>query len=374
MYKKVRGLNLPNFMFWVLKGPLLFYYYFFKKSDYDVKLNKYNFVNEIRKTCLYYGERDKQMRSTVHCSYKINKYVISVKLRFHKKAKRQLYEDFRETLEAHTSNTTTIVFKRGYGYFDILLENKALEKFDCSFEKVSIGTGADGLFYWNWIKYPHLLLVGETGQGKSVFIRYLLNGLFSNNEEVWCIDGKVIDYTRFKDSFKAYEPNNVENKDKVLKLINRFRIYMYRRLDEMKELGIYEYQENKQLKPKFLLIDEFIPLIDGMNKEQRKNFEQAISDIALLGRACGYILVITIHRGDTKYISGALRDNFMCRIVVGNATSASYKMMFDESLIGFEIGKAWCMTGNNINVLSIPFYQDIIKCERFANIEKDNQH
>ena len=363
MYQKVRVYDLPSFVYWILKFPILLIKFIVAKMrgvDFDKVLNNYRIVNEIRKTCLYYAEKDNQTRSTIYCAYRFKKYVVSVKLRFNKKAKKQMYEDFRESLEIGTCNVSNITYKRGYAYFDVLLDSEPLYEYESDNVSATIGTGLEGLFYWNWTKFPHLLLVGEIGQGKSVFVRYLLNSLFSSGHEVWCVDGKVIDYTRFKHNFKTYEPNNANDKSRVIDVVKRFRAYMYKRLDEMKKLGIYEYQESDNLKPKFLIIDEYISIVEGMTKEERIEFEKVVSELILLGRACGYIVIISLQRGDTKYINGALRDNFMCRVVVGGATDTSYRMMFDEVVSGFEVGKAWCMLGNELNVISIPFYKEII--------------
>ena len=97
-----------------------------------------------------------------------------------------------------------------------------------------------------------------------------------------------------------------------------------------------------------------------MTKEERKIFEECITEITLLGRATGYILIGSMQRGDTKFISGALRDNFMARIVLGSASDVSYKMMFEKTLTGFKKGVAWCMLGNQLHVLRIPYFKDIV--------------
>ena len=245
MYKKLIGYSLPTFTFYILKSPTIAFYwlvYKCKGKDFKEIKTRYQIINEIRKTCLYYSEKDKQMRWTVSCAYKSKDYVITVRLRFHKKARKQDYENFRETLETHTCNTSSIIYKRGYAYFNVILDSKPLYEYESDRTKVSIGTSTHGLFYWDWVSYPHMLVVGETGQGKSVFIRYVLNGLFSHGHEVWCIDGKVIDYSKFKDNFKVYVPNSSTDKKKILDVVSRFSIYMKKRLEDMQKLGIFEYQ------------------------------------------------------------------------------------------------------------------------------------
>lgn len=364
MYHQLWGYSVPTFAFYIVKAPsILITWIIFKmkgKTFDDVK-ERYRIVNEVRRTCLYYCEKDKQLRVTLSCAYKMKDYVITIRLRFHKKAKKQDYENFRETLETHTCNVSAITYKKGYAYFSVILENPPLYEFESSRVDVSIGTGSKGLFKWDWVSYPHMLVIGETGQGKSVFMRYVLNGLFSYGHEVWCIDGKVIDYAKFENSFKTYVPNSATDKKKILDVILRFRAYMKKRLEDMQKLGIYEYQENEDLQPKFLLIEEWIAIVETMTKEERKIFDECITEIALLGRATGYILIGTLQRGDVKFISGALRDNFMVRVVLGTASADSYKMMFEKVLTGFKKGVAWCMLGNQLHVIRIPFFKEIVE-------------
>ena len=83
-----------------------------------------------------------------------------------------------------------------------------------------------------------------------------------------------------------------------------------------------------------------------------------VSEIIWLGRAAGYFLIVTMQRADAKYIDGAIRDNFACRVVVGKASKESYSMIFDRKLNGFEIGRAWVQINNDLQIISIPFYND----------------
>ncbi|NCC55018.1 MAG: hypothetical protein EOM11_05980, partial [Erysipelotrichia bacterium] len=129
MYRKVVGLTLPSFLYWVSKSPFIAIKWIvckIRKKDFEKVMMNYHIVNELRKTCMYYAEKDSQARSTISCSYKPCKYVVRVKLRFHKKAKRQDYESFKETLETHTCNVSTIIYKGGYAFFDVLLDNEPM--------------------------------------------------------------------------------------------------------------------------------------------------------------------------------------------------------------------------------------------------------
>lgn len=83
-----------------------------------------------------------------------------------------------------------------------------------------------------------------------------------------------------------------------------------------------------------------------------------MSEIILLGRSAGYFLIVTMQRADAKYIDGAIRDNFACRVVVGKASKESYAMIFDRKVKGFDIGRAWVQINNDMHIISIPYYED----------------
>ena len=152
---------------------------------------------------------------------------------------------------------------------------------------------------------------------------------------------------------------------------------MHLRLEEMNKRGLKNYIDSDDLMPKFLLIDEYLSVIDAMSgtkelKLLRARVERALTEIIMLGRATGYFLMLTLQRGDTKYIPGAFRDNMRFKIVLGDATDTSYRMMFEEPMTGFDVGYAWAKFGNDIDVLSIPYYPAIKVNEDKAIINNDD--
>ncbi|MEG0408804.1 MAG: FtsK/SpoIIIE domain-containing protein [Bacilli bacterium] len=395
MYRRLGGYSLPSFTYYLFRLPkLLVCLVWYIVIYHDKKLIKehveelwedWRIVNEIRKTCFYYVEKDIQDRGTLICTYKKNNQCIFVKVKFEKKATETTYEQFKETVAQHTSyNCSEMKFKKGYGEFYIITNFAPLYDYKVNNECVSVGTGIEGLLLWNWTEYPHALIVGDTGSGKSVYVRYILNGLFKGGHDVWCIDGKVIDYSVCKTFFEHYEPNQA-NKEPILKLIRKFDWQMRKRYEDMAKLGITSYLDSDELKPVFLLIDEYLVLVEQFESKanskteisERKELENLIKNITLLGRACGYILILTMQRADAKYIGGAIRDNFLLRVALGDASSESYRMMFNQSVKGFDKGHAWCQLANKLDVIAIPFYKSIekpmMKKEELKKINDDDE-
>ena len=129
---------------------------------------------------------------------------------------------FRNSVDIHCdygmSNLTT---KKGYFHFVVYMKLEPLYETSIDKYSMAIGTYHKGLLTWNYAEYPHILVLGETGQGKSVFIRYLLKEIFNVGYDVWCIDGKKIDYSKVKSMFKQYCAND-SNKSNIILTLEMF--------------------------------------------------------------------------------------------------------------------------------------------------------
>lgn len=351
--------NSPDFMYWLSNSLSIIAHFFIckirKKSFKDFMTRK-RIVNEVRKTCRDYSEKDNQNRKTLKCWTAQLENAVRVRVRFNKKATENEYMKFKDTVEIHTSVTTALQKEKGFLYFDVLVFLHPKYEFEGSRTTVSIGTGFDGLTMWDWVQYPHCLVVAETGQGKSVFVRYLLLGLFTSQTQVWLVDGKMVDYYAYRDKFDRYISNEVSNIEQVLEFVRDFRMAMLERQQKLKTLGLTNFADEPSMNSRIMILEEYIVLLDCMNKKQREAFEEDIRAILLLGRAMGFDLLVTMQRGDTAYIKGAMRDNFMCRVLLGSFSDTSSRMMFDTPLKSLEVGKAWIQQGDRIEVAAIPYY------------------
>lgn len=358
-YHRTVMMNSSDIVYWFINGFSVFSAFIYSKimkknfSDY---MTRKRIINEVRKTCRDYSEKDNQDRQTLKCWTAQLENAVRVRVRFNKKATETEYQHFKETVELHTSVTTVLQKDKGYLYFDVLVSLHPKKEVQATRTTVSVGTGFDGLTFWDWVQYPHCLIVAETGQGKSVFVRYVLNGLFTSNTDVWLVDGKMVDYYSYRDLFTRYISNEVSNIEQVIDFVHAFRLEMLERQRELKSMGLTNFIDDESMNSKILVLEEYIVLLDCMTKKQREVFEEDIRAILLLGRAMGYDLLVTMQRGDTAYIKGAMRDNFMCRVLLGSFSDTSSRMMFDDTLKSLEVGKAWIGQGDRIEVNAIPYY------------------
>ncbi|MDT2767075.1 FtsK/SpoIIIE domain-containing protein [Lactococcus raffinolactis] len=193
--------------------------------------------------------------------------------------------------------------------------------------------------FWDFVHNPHLLVAGGTGGGKTVLLRSILNGLL-RFAIVEMIDPKQADFVSLaelpvlKDRV-VYEVLDMINKIIQFKENMEIRYATMRQLQKeknQKELG--NFQEYN-LKPAFLIIDEF-PSLRAMMSEDREMMleaEQAmgaLKQIILKGRQAGFFAIIATQNVKADDLPSTLKDNIMTRVSVGRLSQFSYEVIFGE--------------------------------------------
>lgn len=69
--------------------------------------------------------------------------------------------------------------------------------------------------------------------------------------------------------FKQYCAND-SNKSNIILTLEMFKDEMQLRYDSMVQRGIYNYFEDESLEPVFLLIDEYLTIIETADKKNRQ--------------------------------------------------------------------------------------------------------
>lgn len=181
---------------------------------------------------------------------------------------------------------------------------------------------------WEYIDYPHLLLGGETGSGKSRVLYGLIYKFLRETpkENVYICDGKNDDL--YKVSKYMLELPNVGNvNEEIADYIKDVENIMDRR---------YAGQEQRK-HPILLVVDEFAGVRDSMDKKEFEVLNKALRRIMMMGRAANIHIIMALQRPETSVLDGAIRDNFAIRIGLGNLKPENFKMIFgvnkDESIL-----------------------------------------
>jgi energy-coupling factor transporter ATP-binding protein EcfA2 len=222
-----------------------------------------------------------------------------------------------------------------------------------------IGYGDSELIKWKFNSDPHLLLVGTTGSGKSTFVRQLIVQ-FPEEWDLRICDGKYVEFT----SLERLGFPVATSKEQFVQFVSDARKEVDRRFHMLRQEGKNEYTQ-LGFEPVFLLIDEFIFLIEELStkKEDGKTEKDRVfadlRDIALRGRAAGVFLILVFQRPDANYLPTVIRDNMMCKVVLKGSKTA-FEMAFGDEGKGLEpleMGQGYVRLSGHPEVFSFPNYE-----------------
>lgn len=207
--------------------------------------------------------------------------------------------------------------------------NQKMQMYDYSFEELKLkeqlpmylGKRRSGEFeVYDMKEFPHLLITGATGYGKSTLLRTLIVTLRLHLGKVgvfYLNDLKRSEFGIFRglDGFHvAVEPDDVaDNLGSVLWLMQERGRY----LDEN---GLQEWEGE----PVFFIVDEFTLL--------GKTELEGINRIGAVGRALGVFLIVSMQRPDAKVLDGALKNNLTVRVSFRQSNEVSSRVALDTDL------------------------------------------
>lgn len=211
-------------------------------------------------------------------------------------------------------------------------------------------------------KMPHLLVAGATGQGKSVCLNSIINGLLMcrtpQQLKLILVDPKRVEFTAYNrlphlllpvinDTQKVvfalqWAVKEMNNRLKMFNKVSARNIVDFntRKKTQQQDLfGEESPSEDESSIPAtvpyiVLILDEVadIMLTEG------KTVEPLIAKLAALSRATGIHLILATQRPDTKTISGTLKSNIPGRIAFKTSQGNDSRTILDavgaEKLIG----------------------------------------
>lgn len=214
-------------------------------------------------------------------------------------------------------------------------------------------------------KIPHLLVAGATGQGKSVCLNSIINGLLMcrtpDQLRLIMVDPKRVEFTSYETLPHLLVPI-VNDTNKVVFALRWAVNEMNTRLKlfaKTKCRNISDFNSRKKvMQPAFpgfgedevltkekdipstipyivIIIDE---LADIMQSESSKDVEASLARLLALARATGIHLILATQRPDTKVITGTIKSNIPGRIAFKTSQGNDSRTIVDsvgaEQLIG----------------------------------------
>ena len=217
---------------------------------------------------------------------------------------------------------------------------------------VKLGYAEAGVLYPFYIflaQYPHWLVSGASGSGKSYALLYWLWSAIKSGVEVWIADAKDTG------DFAGISEHYAVGAD-CFELVSEFH-------------AAFETVKLEGLSARRLLVfDEyayFCSFLEGEDKGKYKEFQRMVREILMQGRFIGNgggaWLWVVVQRPDADYFAKGARLNFMVDICMGAVSRETKTMMFTNDIPEDYVPRSGRgvmeMDGNgNIIVFDIPKY------------------
>jgi hypothetical protein len=186
---------------------------------------------------------------------------------------------------------------------------------------------------------PHLLVAGQTGGGKSTFLRQFITSLFLNNDshEFFLIDLKGgLEFQLFEKLDRVKVFGNVEHSAYMLggmakEIQTRMALLKERQCKDIEQYlaKVKEEGGSAKLIRKIIVVDEAAELFLAGGQASSGDVQSArriLSQIARQGRSLGIHLVIATQRPDSRALDPQIKANLpgvLCFQMVNDVSSIS---------------------------------------------------
>ena len=172
--------------------------------------------------------------------------------------------------------------------------------------------------------FPHMLVAGTTGSGKSVFISSMIMAILMRYrpEQVRfvLIDPKTVSFSKIADIPHLLcpilkEPAQARNALKKLcdLMDRRYKVFEKAMVNDIDEFNrdYCEYAHVAKMPYIVVIIDEYADL-----NEQCKDVSSYVLRLAQKARACGIHLIVATQRPDVKVITGTIKANLPVHVAL----------------------------------------------------------
>lgn len=214
--------------------------------------------------------------------------------------------------------------------------------------------------------YPHFLISGSSGSGKSYFANELVIQAIIKKWQVVICDLKR-SYGLYRD-FTDY----VYEVDDILEKLHFVESEMLQRMEKLQP----ELDKNPRAlavdigyKPMLVVIEEYISLQASLDKKQKEELERVVKNLSVLARQSNIHLLIVMQSAGTENIQSTTRSN-LTKVLLGNAQSNILTATFGN---GVDVPNAHTKMNkgegliqlDRITILRVPKINDI---ENFKNV------
>lgn len=189
---------------------------------------------------------------------------------------------------------------------------------------------------------PHVLVAGQTGSGKSVFVQTVLASLVHGHgpESIrfTLVDPKRVTFVSaaFRAAIAAHLDGPIRyDASEAIAAVDALIAMMDERYALFEQRGVIDVDEYNadrgsapELERRVLVVDEFSDLT--ADRATAKAFEAGISRLGAKARAAGIHLLLATQRPDAKVVSGIIKANLTGRIALAVRDIVNSRIILDE--------------------------------------------
>ena len=205
---------------------------------------------------------------------------------------------------------------------------------------IPFGQSIDGKYYSGCLnKFPHMLVSGGTGSGKSVFMQSVIMSLIMRNRpdelKLVMVDPKRVEMACY-DKIPHLLCPIIKDMNQAKVCIDKLCHEMERRYSLFEKAGyreINEYNDNYADEKNLVrlpyivcIIDEFADLMDT-----NKNVLEPVIRLAQKARAAGISLIIATQRPTVDVVSGRLKANLGVRVALAMQSQVDSQTIINKA-------------------------------------------
>lgn len=235
------------------------------------------------------------------------------------------------------NTTSTIVFLRE------ILESKEFKE---SQSRLTLALGKDvsgNSLVGDLCDFPHLLIAGTTGSGKTVCVNSLIMSLMFNatpdEVKLLMVDPKMVELAAFNGIPHLLCPVVTEPKKAasalrwvVSEMENRYKIFAKA---GARNIELYNEKSADKMSYIVVIIDELADLMLVVARD----IEDTIARLAQLSRAVGIHIVLATQRPSVDVVTGVIKANFPARISFQVASKVDSRTVLDMNGADKLLGK-----------------------------------
>lgn len=190
---------------------------------------------------------------------------------------------------------------------------------------IYVGRSRSGDVAYDMVDYPHLLIAGETGSGKSVALRSVLTTLIRSVPELklYCADMKRSEFHLFR----GIARDVVVDAAGLHKIVLKLRRELRKRGDllDRHEVAHVDDLPEWDRPPYILLAVDEVALL-----KKERDVMDGIEEISTIGRALGVFLILSMQRPDADVLDGKLKNNLTVRMAFRHADEVNSRITIDS--------------------------------------------